>query len=97
MISWVYGHQDVLVSFPRHCHSLIDIGSQAIEFSLQRGLLQLAQDRFTCMNFPTKSLVNNYLAQDQEIESCYEAARLVGRWFAKSNPKEVYLLWRIKP
>lgn len=96
MVVWIQKNPDVLVGFPSRAKSLVPFSNEAVEFLLQRNILEIVHGELSVVKTISKTKIK--AITDQEIIECYNKAEHVGRWFAQMGAEEnIYAVWGVKP
>jgi hypothetical protein len=96
--TWLQEHRDTLVEFGRRTRALVPYAREAIEFLLERSVLEFDDQGHLDIGTGTIRGVTRYQQTSEEIEDCYKRAEFVGRWLALGgNSATIYVLFGIRP
>lgn len=93
---WLQSHEEVKIGFADRTRQLVPITKEAILFLLQvKAIVFDDQARLSIVSHHRRVLQSQ---REGEIGSCYKAASIVGRWFARTgDATTIYVLWGVKP
>ena len=93
---WLQSHEDVKIGFADRTRQLIPITKEAIVFLLQVNAIAF-DDQARLSAVPYRRRIPQS-QKEGEIESCYKAADVIGRWFARAGSvATIYTLWGVRP
>jgi hypothetical protein len=93
---WLQSHEDVKIGFADRTRQLLPITKEALLFLLQVNAVALdEQARLNIIHYQRHIPTSQ---KEGEISSCYRAAVVIGRWFARAGSvTTIYALWGIRP
>jgi hypothetical protein len=94
--TWLQSNENVKIGFADRTRQLIPITKEAIIFLLQVNSIVLdEQARISTIHYRRRIPRSQ---KEGEIESCYKAADVIGRWFARAGSvTTIYALWGVRP
>jgi hypothetical protein len=94
---WLQAHEEVKIGFADRTRQLIPVTKEAIAFLLQvNAIICDDQARLSTVHYRRQHVPQSQ--REGEIESCYKAAVVIGRWFARvGSVTTIYALWGVKP
>ena len=97
LANWVKAHQNLVYNFGKRAGDMVEITSEAIEFMMQTGYLQLAENGMLSINTSRRRLRKTSFI-DQEVSECIQKAEHVGRWFSSAGKAEtVFICLGVRP
>ncbi|WP_371864947.1 three component ABC system middle component [Dictyobacter aurantiacus] len=93
---WLQSHEDMKIGFADRTRQLVPITKEAILFLLQVHAITFDdQARLSTAHYRRRVPQSQ---KEGEIESCYKAAGVIGRWFARAGSvTTIYVLWGVRP
>lgn len=93
---WLQSHEDIKVGFADRTRQLIPVTKEAMIFLLQVNSIAFDdQARLNTVRYRRHVPLSQ---KEGEIESCYKAADVIGRWFARAGSvTTIYALWGVRP
>lgn len=93
---WLQSHEEVKIGFADRTRQLLPFTREALLFLLQVNAVSL--DEHAQLNIIHYRRKTPSSQKEGEINSCYRAASMVGRWFARTRSvTTIYALWGIRP
>lgn len=92
MASWLSRNPVIRDGFSRRANALAPVTRGAIRFALRVGMMSLDSSRLTPVGRP-RGLSGN---RGADVRSYYAAARLTGRWLARTDVLTAYSLLGVK-
>jgi len=91
--SWLQDHPEVRLGFARRAQPLVPLVREALRLGVRNGRLDLADGR---LRATTRTEPPNDPTED--LAECFNAARFVGRWFARRHDvTTIYGLLGVRP
>ncbi len=99
LYTWRERNPGTLVGYAERATSLRPALQEAIRFCIDRQALEISPDGGLQLSKTTVSAAKKYEATlTHDAQACITAARLLGRWFAKSGTTSTILAaWGLKP
>ncbi len=94
---WLQSHHEVKVGFAERMRQLVPITRETLMFLLQLEAF-IVDEKDAGLSVVDYKPSNESKQDEEEIVDCYNKAKLIGRWFARSGtPATIYSAWGVKP
>lgn len=96
MKKWIQHNSPLLIDFSHRAKSLVAVSYEAVDFSLQTGLIVYREGKLYSRQPIASSRLDRI--SDEEMKECFSKAQHVGRWFARAGSGEnIYAAWGVRP
>lgn len=95
---WAVEHEGELIGFASVVSSYVDIVHSAIAFLLNLGAITLSDSGFYSLSGESLPKKPGYVVNNQKLKRSFQAAGMLGRWFAEvSNVEGVFVHLGVRP
>lgn len=98
LAAWINENFEFRISFPGRVEALIPFAREGILFSIHHGQVVLTDSGLLLPGRKPTSLDRFLTSATEEVRSCIQRGRFIGKWFASVGSLQTLLaLWGVRP